>query len=246
MIKKLITFPTNSRKLLRGSFQLREREYRWAWEFLSDCTRILDVGCGTGTFLKKAPERIVGIDLNPENVAYCQAAKLDARPGSALKIPFPDNTFEGLLCSHVMQVFHPDQAICFLREASRVVKPGGVVVLSNLTDSARFFQHPEVVKPYPPDALWSLCNQIRIGATSPMYAAPPPLVQEAIRLRYAPLLDIQSRTDPVLEGRCQSLRLLQLRFWIVNPFSYDAYTVKLRNQKAADAPPAQSAAAYSG
>ena len=236
MIKKLITLPTNSRKLLRGSFQLREREYRWAWEFLSDCARILDVGCGTGTFLQKAPSRITGIDLNPENIAHCQAAKLDAKQGSALEIPFPENTFDGLLCSHVMQCFYPDQAVCFLKEASRVVKPGGVIVLSNLSDSARVFQHPEVVKPYPPDALWSLCNQVRVGATSPMFPGTPPLKQEAIRLRRTPLLDIQSRTDPVLEGRCQSLRFLQLRLWIVNPFAYDAYTVKLRNHKAAKAP----------
>ena len=34
--------------------------------------RVLDVGCGTGTFISLAPDRISGVDLNIENVKYCQ------------------------------------------------------------------------------------------------------------------------------------------------------------------------------
>ena len=223
--------PTGLRSLFRGGFQLREQEYRHALRYLDGADFILDVGCGTGTFLQKAPARIVGIDINPENVAHCLTAGLSAQVGDALALPFPDSSFDGLFCSHVIQVFTPEKTVRFLQEASRVVRPGGLVVLSTLADFRRFWRHPENIRPYPPDALWSLCNNVRAGATSPMFAAPPALSQESIYLRRPPLWDVHSRTNPALEGRFQSLRLLQLRLGLVKFWDFEAYTVKLRNLK---------------
>ena len=38
--------------------------------------RIADVACGTGTFCDLAPQRIVGVDINPDNVSHCKSKGL--------------------------------------------------------------------------------------------------------------------------------------------------------------------------
>ena len=39
--------------------------------------------------------------------------------GSALELPFEDNSFNGIHCSHVMQVFQPNEAQRFIKMRSR-------------------------------------------------------------------------------------------------------------------------------
>jgi SAM-dependent methyltransferase len=55
--------------------------------------RLLELGCGPGTFMKVARERgwsVRGIDVNAEAVAHCHAAGLDVIAGT-----FPHAAFEG-------------------------------------------------------------------------------------------------------------------------------------------------------
>ncbi|MEZ5854537.1 MAG: class I SAM-dependent methyltransferase [Hyphomicrobiaceae bacterium] len=104
---------------------------------------LLDIGSGVG-----GPARwmaahyhchVTGIDLTP---AFCEAAEklnaamgLSARVtivvGSALALPFADQSFDRAWSHNVVMNIADKRT--FLREAWRVLKPGGVLALMNLT-----------------------------------------------------------------------------------------------------------------
>jgi len=98
-------------------------------------SRILDLGCGTGLFLK-AYERHggsgVGLDLSRGMVQRAQSrcASSDFTMGNAEVLPFRDGCFDAvsslLAFSYVRR---PDQ---MLSEACRVLRPGGVIAICTL------------------------------------------------------------------------------------------------------------------
>jgi len=120
-----------------------------------DGRKVLDVGCGTGEFLKRDPARFTGIDVNPNLVAHCASRNLKAFEMSALALGFPDASFEAAHASQSVEHFQPSDAATLVSELVRVVVPGGIVVLT--TPGTRnvwnTFSH---VRPYPPEAFVKL------------------------------------------------------------------------------------------
>jgi demethylmenaquinone methyltransferase/2-methoxy-6-polyprenyl-1,4-benzoquinol methylase len=103
--------------------------------------RALDVGCGTGdltiALTRRGVRLAVGVDPVPEMLAAAQA-KLGRRgvdaelvQGDGLRLPFPDSSFECVVSAFVMRNV-PDVPAA-LREAHRVLRPGGRVGILELT-----------------------------------------------------------------------------------------------------------------
>ncbi len=206
---------------------VRSREYRAAYRFLESSPRVLDIACGTGTFLALRPKTTIGLDINPANVEYCQKRGLEAIVGSALQLPFEDKSFDGVHCSHLIQVFSPADAVQTIREMGRVVKPGGAVVLTTLNWFPRFFRHPENVRAYPPDAIWRLFAGQR-GAQSPMFPNVPVLQQEKIWLRRPPLVEFYSAVSYRRAQISGVLNSLQSAIGLSKYWRFDAYTAMYR------------------
>lgn len=96
--------------------------------------RVLDVACGPGTIAERVNEvsgvtcRITGIDINePMLKAARRLPNIDWHLGSAVDMPFPDASFEVVLCSQGLQYFPDRQAA--MNEMARVLVPGGRVAL---------------------------------------------------------------------------------------------------------------------
>lgn len=94
---------------------------------------ILDAGCGTGEFSRRACEapgwQVVGMDLA---LGMCRAAHergMRAVGGDAQCLPFAAESFHGLILSLTLQWLNDRPA--FFREARRVLKPGGKAVISS-------------------------------------------------------------------------------------------------------------------
>jgi ubiquinone/menaquinone biosynthesis C-methylase UbiE len=101
--------------------------------------RVLDVGCGTGVVTRLAAGRVgksgtvAGVDVNPDMIEVARRNTPDAIPidwyeASAESMPFPDASFDLVLCQMALQ-FIPDK-LAALREMYRVLSPKGRLALN--------------------------------------------------------------------------------------------------------------------
>lgn len=218
-----------AKKILQSLGDLRDQEYKRSVPLFENANRILDIACGTGTFLRFFKDKAIGIDINPENIQYCAERGFKAECGSALSLPYEDESFDGVHCSHLMQVFSPNEAAQLMREIGRVLKPGGIVVIATLNWFPRFFRHPENMRPYPPDALWRYFATAE-GASSPMFPGICNMEQSYIWLRRPPLVEFHFSVNKSLAGLGEIINMLQYRLFLRKYWSYNSYVIGLRKR----------------
>jgi len=92
--------------------------------------RILDAGCGIGAYvraLRSLTDAVYGVDIDEEKIAEASRDLPNLVVASVEHLPFPTNSFDVILSHETIEHVHDDaQAI---REAYRVVRPGGRIVL---------------------------------------------------------------------------------------------------------------------
>ena len=100
-------------------------------------TRVLDVACGLGGTTRHllryyAPEQVCAIDLGKRTLRESRDGLGGARFArmDATCLGFGEGTFDTVVC--VEAAFHFDTRLDFLREACRVLKPGGTLVASDI------------------------------------------------------------------------------------------------------------------
>jgi SAM-dependent methyltransferase len=97
---------------------------------------VLDVACGTGVVARTVAGRVgdtgrvVGVDLNEAMLTVARRVRpdLDWRQGDVADLPFPDASFDAVLCQMAL-MFFPDRTAALL-EMARVTRPGGVIGLA--------------------------------------------------------------------------------------------------------------------
>ena len=108
--------------------------------------KILDLGCGFGRHAFEAARRgayVVALDAGEDEVngvlntfaAMVEAGELPQATtkvgvvqGDALNLPFPDNTFDRVICSEVLEHIPNDQGA--MAELTRVLRPGGTMAIT--------------------------------------------------------------------------------------------------------------------
>jgi ubiquinone/menaquinone biosynthesis C-methylase UbiE len=98
--------------------------------------RVLEIGCGTGNLVIMAAERhpdaeVTGLDPDPR--ALARARRKAARRGRTVRfdrgfaerLPYADGSFDRILSSFMFHHLEPDAKAAALREARRVLSPGG-------------------------------------------------------------------------------------------------------------------------
>ena len=104
-----------------------------------DFTDVLDAGCGTGAVIsllaEKYPDKhYTGIDLSPKMIEVALAKKAENAKfvcGDCENLPFDDNSFDAITCS--MSFHHYPQPVDFFRSCERVLRPGGRLIIRDMT-----------------------------------------------------------------------------------------------------------------
>src|SRR3990170_5642781 len=106
--------------------------------------QVLDIGSGSGETVLAIAEKVgttgkaVGIDFSEEGIELAQekAKKrglenvTEFRLGNAVKLPFPDNSFDAIISECVVCLIQDKQKT--LNEKVRVLKPGGRVIMHDV------------------------------------------------------------------------------------------------------------------
>ena len=99
--------------------------------------RILDVACGPGASTRRLMQSYAPGMITAINISETQIAAASKRaPGcsflvmDAARLAFPEALFDAVMC--VEAAFHFNTRHTFLREALRVLKPGGSLVLTDM------------------------------------------------------------------------------------------------------------------
>ena len=101
-----------------------------------ECTgRVLEVGCGTGHWLRLLSGtaiRVAGVDASRSMLAIARTKSPGASlaQGRAEQLPWGDRTFERVFCINALH--HFEDKLGFLREAHRVLVPGGQIMTVGL------------------------------------------------------------------------------------------------------------------
>jgi ubiquinone/menaquinone biosynthesis C-methylase UbiE len=108
--------------------------YHWARD-----AKIIDMCCGTGELLHILHDEgftdlhgvDVTVDSNLVKEAWISLTAADCR-----KLPYADNTFDSLLCMHALHHMGGHEGVeAALKEALRILKPGGRLALIDFYDS---------------------------------------------------------------------------------------------------------------
>jgi SAM-dependent methyltransferase len=94
--------------------------------------RVLDIGCGVGTFLRLVADRGAephGIDASEALIDFARGRlpEADLRVGDMEHLPYDSDTFD--LVTGFNSFFFADDMVAALREAGRVAKPDAPVVI---------------------------------------------------------------------------------------------------------------------
>ncbi len=91
--------------------------------------RVLDVGCGPGTYLEQLTARgidAVGLDLSEGMAGEARRSGAAAAVGDAGRLPVRSGAVDGVLAAHML--YHCPDVDAAVAELARVIRPGGALV----------------------------------------------------------------------------------------------------------------------
>lgn len=111
---------------------------------------VLEIGAGLGILASQVADiasagDVLAVEFSPEQIARRHGCRLNLHfiRGDAHHLPFADNTFDVVYCRYVLE--HMADAPHVIREAHRVLKPGGRFLAQENNIAVNFF-YPDCPK----------------------------------------------------------------------------------------------------
>lgn len=114
------------------TFCHRSDRFRSRWQAVAGCWDdkvVVDIGCGPGNVFATVggrPKRLIGIDVSPGGLEMARAVGYTPIVGDAHALPFISNFADLVILNATLH--HCDDMAGCLKEAARIVRPGGVLI----------------------------------------------------------------------------------------------------------------------
>lgn len=114
---------------LNEHYELIEADLALMRQIAPAADRVLDVGAGRGSFVLEARRnglQALALDMQPEAGALWQRLGVPGAVGDGRAIPFRDASFDAVRLKEIIE--HVQDPLTLVREAKRVLKPGGIFI----------------------------------------------------------------------------------------------------------------------
>lgn len=112
---------------------------------------VLDLGSGPGVnaaYMRSRNLQVIGIDLSEKMVEYARSRypHIEFQLNDMTKLPFPANSFDGVLASYSLIHLPKDAIPSVLTRLHEILRPGGVIYLSVQSGNSiqGFYSHPTI------------------------------------------------------------------------------------------------------
>ena len=131
-----------------GVYELCKKDYPDILEELEkeEFTDLLDAGCGSAPMIsllaEKYPDKhYTGLDLTPAMIEQAKKKNIPNATfvvGDCENFPFEDNAFDAIICS--MSFHHYPNPQAFFDSVKRCLRPGGRLILRDMTSNSKIVQ----------------------------------------------------------------------------------------------------------
>ena len=131
-----------------GVYELCKKDYPDILEELEkeEFTDLLDAGCGPAPMIsllaEKYPDKhYTGLDLTPAMIEQAKKKNIPNATfvvGDCENFPFEDNAFDAIICS--MSFHHYPNPQAFFDSVKRCLRPGGRLILRDMTSNSKIVQ----------------------------------------------------------------------------------------------------------
>jgi ubiquinone/menaquinone biosynthesis C-methylase UbiE len=141
------------------------REDREVVKFLNTLAKdkpwkYLEVGSGLGRFSLKVKNLFQNIniecfEINPDLAKITSDKGLKTTVGNAIDMSYPDESFDVVHCSHVIEHFKYPEVTELLDQLMRVTKTSGYIIIRSPLWYPGFYLDIDHIRPYPPETILS-------------------------------------------------------------------------------------------
>lgn len=123
--------------------------YKFATQFVKGKI-VLDIACGSGYGTKiladNGAEFVYGIDVSKETIEYCKRkynySNVDFKVGNVKEIFLPENSVDVIISFETLEHVDSNTQQIFMKEIKRILRPGGVLVISTPNASIDSGENP--------------------------------------------------------------------------------------------------------
>lgn len=119
---------------MRGSFdEIKSQQQRYL-SYFTECSNVIDLGCGRGEFLDVLREHgvgAVGVDSYGKSIDYCRMRGLHVSQGDAIQFlcDQKDDSVDGVFSAQLIEHIPAVKILRLCKESYRVMKPDSYIVL---------------------------------------------------------------------------------------------------------------------
>jgi len=105
--------------------------------YFEKCSRVLDIGCGRGEFLEILKDHAIGsigVDSDPDMVAYCRSRQLEVEQSDAIAYleTLEDKSLDGIFIDQVVEHLEPEYLVQLLALCNQKLKFGYYLVVETV------------------------------------------------------------------------------------------------------------------